>query len=304
MKILITGGLGLIAKEGLVSFLEDDYQLRLSHHQEPKEECKYEFVKVDVRNYEEVEKAVEGIDVVLHLAAKGAKDPLGVKPKEAFSVNIMGTLNLVEAAKKCGVKKFIYASSIWIYGLPAEGTLPEYLPIDEEHPLKAQRAYGLSKVLAEDGLRGYSRECNFPIISFRIGEVMRKNHGYGLKLAQLKKDAGSGRGSFWNYIDVRDVGEAIKLAIQSDLTGYEAFNLTAEDHLLSQQDNSTLIRKYFPQIKKVYNKNGFLIQGNKSFFDISRIKKRLGFKPKFTLKRYLDWINSGEKEEDYYSLRE
>ena len=44
------------------------------------------------------------------------------------------------------------------------------------------------------------------------------------------------------------------MAIQSDLTGYEAFNLTAENHLLPQQDNLTLIRRYFPQIKKVYNK--------------------------------------------------
>lgn len=50
---------------------------------------------------------------------------LGLIAKEAFSVNVMGTLNLVEAAKKSGVKKFIYASSIWVYGLPSEGTLPE-----------------------------------------------------------------------------------------------------------------------------------------------------------------------------------
>ncbi len=213
MKILITGGLGGIAKEGLISFLQDFYQLRLSHYREPKQKPRHEFVKVDIRNYEQVEKAVEGIDVILHLAAKGAKDPLGINPKEAFSVNVMGTLNLVEAAKKSGIKKFIYASSIWVYGLPSEGTLPEYLPIDEGHPLKVKRAYGLSKVLAEDLLRGYNQECNFPIINFRIGEVMRRSHGYGLKLGQLKENASSGREGFWNYIDVRDVGEAIKLAI-------------------------------------------------------------------------------------------
>lgn len=170
--------------------------------------------------------------------------------------------------------------------------------------MKVKRAYGLSKVLVEDLLRGCSQECNFPIISFRIGEVMRRSHGYGLKLGQLKENASSGREGFWNYIDVRDVGEAIRLAIQSDLTGYEAFNLTAEDHLTTEQDNLALIRKYFPQVKKIYNKSGFLTQGNKSFFDTSRIKERLGFKPKFTLKRYLDWINSGYKEENYYMLKE
>ncbi len=302
--MLITGGLGGIAKGGLVSFLGTLYQLRLSHYRKPKKACKYEFVKADVRNHKEVEKGVNGVDIILHLASKGARDPLGVDPKEAFPVNVIGTLNLIEAAKKYGIQRFIFTSSICAYGLPHEGIMPEYLPIDEKHPLKSKRAYGLSKRLAENLLEGCSQECDFPITVFRLGYVMRKNYDYGAQLRELKKNPLLRRGDFWNYIDVRDVGEAIKLAIERDLTGYQVFNLTAEDHFLIDQDSLTLFRKYYPQVKKVYNKNGFLIGGNKSFIDISKIKKKVGFRPKFALKRYLDWISSGNREEDYYLLRE
>ena len=276
--MLITGGLGGIAKGGLVSFLGTLYQLRLSHYRKPKKACKYEFVKADVRNHKEVEKGVNGVDIILHLASKGARDPLGVDPKEAFPVNVIGTLNLIEAAKKYGIQRFIFTSSIC--------------------------AYGLSKRLAENLLEGCSQECDFPITVFRLGYVMRKNYDYGAQLRELKKNPLLRRGDFWNYIDVRDVGEAIKLAIERDLTGYQVFNLTAEDHFLIDQDSLTLFRKYYPQVKKVYNKNGFLIGGNKSFIDISKIKKKVGFRPKFALKRYLDWISSGNREEDYYLLRE
>ncbi len=80
--------------------------------------------------------------------------------------------------------------------------------------------------------------------------------------------------------------------------------MTAEDRLLHEKDNIALIKKYFPQVKKIYNKSGFLTQGNRSFIDISKIRENLGFKPKFTIKHYLDWINSGKREEDYYMLKE
>ena len=77
MKILVTGGLGKIGLN-LLSRLSKFYDLRVSHWREPEVPIKYEFVKCDVRNKEEVNKTVKGVDVILHLAAKGAKGPMNV----------------------------------------------------------------------------------------------------------------------------------------------------------------------------------------------------------------------------------
>lgn len=307
MKLLITGGLGGIAREGVNDYLSRYYDLVISHHREPEEKIKYEFMKVDITNQQQVESAVKNVDIIVHLAAKGAHSPLGNEEKDwrmDLSVNVTGTLNLLLAATKYRIKKFVYASSIWAYGLPMEGTFPDYLPIDEKHPLKVKHPYGLSKVLAEDLCKGYSRTHNLPIIVFRVGGVSTKKHHSTDEesLAWLRKNFPLGRDSYYNHIDVRDVAEAVRLAIESKITGYEVFNLFAEDHLWWVKDNSSLVKKYFPMVKKV--KRNFLSGGNKSFFDISKIKKELGFKPRFPFKRYLDWMNSGRSDEKYYSLIE
>ena len=308
MRLLITGGLGVTANEGLNDYLANYYDLIISHHRKPKEKIEYRFMKVDITNFQKVKEAVKKVDIVVHLTAKGAHGPLSDSKEDwrtYFSVNVMGTLNLLLASSKYKIKKFIYTSSLWVYGLPSEGTLPDYLPIDEEHPLKVKHPYGLSKILVEDLLKGYHRMYALPIIVFRLGGVARRNsHPDKESLLSLKDNPALGKGHYWEYIDVRDVAEAVKLAIESDIKGYEVFNLTSKDHLLYWiRDNRSLVDKYFPKVKKIYNKDDFLSQGNKSFINVNKIERRLGFKQRFPLRRYLNWINSGKGDEEYYSLR-
>lgn len=295
MKLLITGGLSRIIS-GLLPRLSRFYNIKLSHWREPEMPLEYEFVRCDIRNKEEVEKAVEGIDIILHLAAKGAKDPMNVSFQDALSVNVMGTLNLLEAAEKYKIKKFIHISSIWVYGLPVEGISPEYFPIDEKHSLRPKSPYGITKLMTENLLEGYSRRVEFPIIVFRGGVMVREDFGYIALTPEISA------GWFFQYINVRDVAQAIRLAIERESQRYQVFNLVAADHCLSGKiDTLDLIKKYYPSVK-INNKEDFLIHRYKSLIDTSKIREELGFKEEFPISRYLDWIKSGKKEEDYYKL--
>jgi len=295
MKVLITGGLGYVGLN-LLPRLSKFYNLRVSHWREPEKPIKYEFVKCDIRNKEEVDKAVKGTDIILHLAAKGSKDPLNVSFQDALSVNVVGTLNLLEAAEKYGIKKFIYLSSIWVYGLPIEGILPEYFPIDEIHLLKPKSPYGVTKLMAEELLKSYSMRVEFPIIVFRQGATIRRDWGYNKLLSS------DGWGDFFQYIDVRDVEKAIRLVIENELKGFNLFNLVAIDSSLSPRiETLKIIEKYYPSVK-IKNKKYFTKNPYKSLINTTKIRKELGFKEEFLIKRYLDWIKSGKSEEDYWEI--
>lgn len=302
MKVLITGAFGGIGGD-LSIFLSNYFKLRLSHWRKPENKIPYEFVAVDITKYEEVEKASSGVDAIVHLAAKGAKNPQSADPLETFSVNVMGTLNLLEAAIKNNVKKFIYASSVWVYGLPAEGFLPEYFPIDEDYPLKAKGAYSLSKVLAENLCKGYALKYGISVISLRIGEVMHRGHCYRECIkGRIDDVVRRTKDGLWNHVDIRDLGQVIKLALENDVLRYEVFNVTAEDTIISNIDSLDLIKKFFPEIKKIYNKNSFITRSNRSFFDITKAKELLDFRPKYSLEGYLKWLKEGKNEDEYYRI--
>jgi len=276
MKVLVTGGLGVIARYGVIQILENNFELRLTDYKEPEKELKYEFIKADIRNYLEVKKAVKGVDAIVHLGAiaKPSEDPYLI-----YSTNVMGTLNLLEAALKNNVKKFIYASSIHIYGLPLN---PEYLPIDEEHPLKPHIPYGFSKLLSEEAGRRYTRGYNFTFISLRISSVSYKNFYSNFKKESMKDY----KETLWSHIDPRDIGQLIKLSLLKDIKRFEIFNATADDHIFPEVSSLELIKKFFPYVKKINNKDNFLVREDASLISIEKAKRILGYKPNYNIRDY------------------
>jgi len=242
MKILITGASGEVAQGGFISYLSTYYDLILTDYKPPERKSKHTFLPCDITHYKEVKKVLNGVDAVIHLAGKGEPET----PYEIFSVNVMGILNLIEASLECNIKKFIYFSSICVYGLPGSGVYPDYLPIDEKHSLKAKDSYGISKILAETLLKSYSRKCRFPVIVFRPGAIIvdaPRNYEYRLSL--IKNDKSYREGSeYWNFIDVKDAGNAVRLAIQSGMEGFNVFNLTAQTHLMNEGENNLYLLKF------------------------------------------------------------
>jgi len=108
-----------------------------------------------------VRKAMKDVDVVFHLAALIAIPYSYVAPESFVMTNVMGTLNVLQAAKDVGVEKFIHTSTSETYGTAL------YVPIDEKHPLQGQSPYSASKIGADMMAESFYRSFNMPVATCR-----------------------------------------------------------------------------------------------------------------------------------------
>lgn len=115
----------------------------------------------DVRDARFVEEACAGVDVVFHLAALIAIPYSYAAPESFVDTNIRGTLNVLEAARRKGVKRVIQTSTSEVYGTP------ESTPIRESHPLNAQSPYAATKVAADQLALSYFRSFKTPVVVLR-----------------------------------------------------------------------------------------------------------------------------------------
>ena len=109
---------------------------------------------IDVRDWRKIIKEIKGVDIIYHLAAV-VHAPFSIKrPRETYEVNVLGTLNMLELCRRLKAKNMVFLSS-YVYGKP------EYMPIDEKHPIQPNNIYMRSKVLGEDLCRAYNYvACN------------------------------------------------------------------------------------------------------------------------------------------------
>lgn len=115
----------------------------------------------DIRDARFVEAATEGIDVVFHLAALIAIPYSYVAAESFIDTNVRGTLNVLEASRRAGVRRVVHTSTSEVYGTP------EVLPIRETHPIQAQSPYAASKVAADQLALSYQRSFGVPVTVLR-----------------------------------------------------------------------------------------------------------------------------------------
>lgn len=120
-----------------------------------------EVVSGDLRDSFFCDKLCEGIDAVFHLGALIAIPYSYIAPQSYVDTNIQGTLNMLEAAKKHKIRKFIHTSTSEVYGTAL------YTPIDEKHPLQPQSPYSASKIAADMLALSYFNAFNLPVIVAR-----------------------------------------------------------------------------------------------------------------------------------------
>ena len=181
----------------------------------------------DLLDLAAVRRAAAGTDAIVHLGAL-AHDTAGT-PEDIMAVNVQGTWHVLLAAEHQRAGRVIHFSSAQVFGTAEGERLPDYLPIDDDHPRRAMRPYGLSKRLAEDMCAGFTARTGIPTVSLR--PVWVWGPGMYKRIAEKwQADPASEWTPFWEYgaiVDVRDVATAVERALTVPLEGHHRFLLCA-----------------------------------------------------------------------------
>lgn len=156
MKVLVIGGAGYIGSHVAKALLEDGASVTvyddLSSGHKINLFAKAGFVEGSILDYAKLEQTMgQGFDAVVHLAAKKAVGESMVNPGLYAENNLNGAVNILNAMAKTGVKVLVFSSSAAVYGMP------EYLPVDEKHPLNPISFYGFTKQETERLMVWYDR---------------------------------------------------------------------------------------------------------------------------------------------------
>jgi UDP-glucose 4-epimerase len=168
-RIVVTGGAGflgshvvqlLIDKGDHVVVLDDFSNGKLSHLQALEDNPRLEIVRGDVTKIDDVQKAFQGCDIVIHLAVLCLRQSIK-EPQRVNDVIVQGTLNCLEVARSNGVELFLNCSSSEVYGSA------KYIPMDEQHPLNPETPYAAAKNAQDMYVYSYGRTYGLPWATIR-----------------------------------------------------------------------------------------------------------------------------------------
>lgn len=269
MKLVITGGSGKLAGY-LAPVLAREHAILL-YDKQRLQQNQFPCMKGEVSDRAKLNEAFQDADGVIHLAA--LRSCYNHLPMKVMKTNILGTFCVLEEARRAGVERLLFSSSDAVLGIAQSVNefAPEYVPIDEKHPLKPQDPYGISKMLGEEMCRSFTEGYDIDIIALRFSNIFCP--GDEQKYLTDAKDPSARRKSLWAWVHVEDAVYAILCALVSDLKGYDVFHIAAEDVCLSNPDIPNLLATYFPKtpIRRP-------LSSKESLIDCSKAKDMLGFK--------------------------
>lgn len=176
-----------------------------------------------------LERAASGCAAVVHLAAL-AHDTAG-SPEQIMAVNVLGTWHVLLAAEAAGVTRVVHFSSAQVLGIAEGERLPDYFPVDDAHPRRAMRPYGLSKRLSEDLCEGFTARTGIATVALRPVAVWGEAQ-YSRAEDRWRSQPRAEWEPFWEYgafVDVRDVATAVQRALTVPLAGHHRALLCAAD---------------------------------------------------------------------------
>ena len=283
---LVTGGAGFIGSHMVDLLLARGYDVRvidnlcggreanIAHHMGRPD---FMFRHEDIRACQAGDELFDGVDCVFHFAGIGDIVPSIERPLDYMSTNVQGTVQMLECARVAGVKKFVYAASSSCYGLART-------PTREDHPIKPQYPYALSKYQGEQAVFHWNKIYGLPAYSLRIfnayGTRSRTSGAYGAVFGVFLKQKLAGKPftvvgdgtQTRDFLYVTDVAEAFLAAAETGTSG-EVWNLGAGN----PQSVNRLVELLQGPIVHIPKRPG---EPDCTFADITKIKKELGWRQK------------------------
>jgi nucleoside-diphosphate-sugar epimerase len=172
MKVLITGGAGLIGSAAAIHLLARGYDVRLIDIIRKPEGITAPYAICDITDFDAVREQMGGCDAVVHMAA--FPSPFNAPGHDVFRVNTVGAFHIFEAAAREGVNRVVQASSINAIGCAwnVGDFIPQYFPVDEDHPRVTSDPYSFSKQQVEDMGDYFWRRDGISSIAFRFPAVL------------------------------------------------------------------------------------------------------------------------------------
>ncbi len=285
---VVTGGAGFIGSHMVDLLLQEGYEVRvvdnlcagsetnLAHH---RSDPRLSLAVRDLRDVAPEDALFRGARFVFHFAGMGDIVPSIEKPLDYLSVNVMGTVHALEAARHAGVEKFVYAASSSCYGLAEDP------PTAEDAPIRPQYPYALSKYLGEQAVLHWGQVYRLPVNSVRIfnafGPRSRTRGAYGAVFGVFLKQKLAGRPftvvgdgtQRRDFVFATDVARAFFLAAASDRR-QEIYNLGAGN---PQSVNRLVELLGGGEVVHLPQRPG---EPDCTWADISKIKAHLGWSPK------------------------
>jgi nucleoside-diphosphate-sugar epimerase len=274
--IVVTGAEGKLGRFVVEDLTQAGYRVIGTDHRPTKDHRRYaKFVQGNLSDLGETYGILADADAVVHMAA--VPNPISFSPERIFSNNMMSTYNVMEAASKLGIKRVVSGSSESAYGFcwAKHPFAPNYLPVNEEHPLLPQESYGLSKGMGEQIGDMFARRVGMEVFALRFSLILAPEE-YKQEIAKFADTARHHR-ILWSYVDARDAAAACRLALTASAPeGGEACRLgiTASD-ALSDVDLDMLAKRHYPQVP-------VLNEAMTAFVSNKQAGERIGWQPAYS----------------------
>ena len=288
---IVTGGAGFIGSHTVDRLLRENYIVRVidnlvsgresnleKHKTDPRLLCEWR----DVCKLNKNNALFKGAKYVFHFAGIGDLIPSIENPEKYMMNNVQGTVKVLECSRENKIKKFVYAASSSCYGLAK-------IPTKENHPIKPEYPYALSKYLGEESAFHWKKIYDLPVNSIRIfnayGTRVRTTGAYGAVFGVFLKQklagkpftvVGNGKQKR-DFVYVSDVANAFLLAAKTKLVG-KIWNLGSG----KPQSVNKLIEILKGDVVYIPKRPG---EPECTYADITKIKKDLAWKPKIKFKK-------------------
>lgn len=278
-RVVVTGGSGKLGRAVVEHLAAHGYDVVNVDTALPPDGQPAVFSRVDLTDLGQVTEALtgiddryDGVDAVVHLAAVPAP---GLRPSGVtFANNVVATHHVFSAARRAGIRNVVWASSETVLGLPFD-TPPPYVPVDEEYAVRPESTYSLGKAVEEEMARHFARwDPDLKLVGLRFSNVMEP--GDYAAFPGFAADPRSRIWNLWGYIDARDGALAVRLALESDLRGFEVFVIASPDTVLDRP-SAELVAEYFPDVPVTRP-----LQGRETLLSIDKARRLLGYDPQHT----------------------